>query len=67
MVPRTEGAIALLPTGNLQGPVRFFVLETKVYVTRNQFVILPIPNEEISKLDELAKSSQHRTQMQTLR
>ncbi len=54
MVPRTEGSIALLLTGNLQGSARFFVLETKAYVTRHQFVILPIPNEEISKLDELA-------------
>ncbi len=53
MVPRTEGAIALLSTGNLQGSVRFFVLETKAYVTRHQFVILSIPNEDISKLDEL--------------
>jgi hypothetical protein len=36
MSPRTEGAIALLPLGNLQRSCRFFCLSTKSYVTRDK-------------------------------
>jgi len=36
MTSRTEGAIALLPLGNLAGSCKFFKLATKTVVTRDQ-------------------------------
>jgi hypothetical protein len=53
-IPRTEGAIAMAPTGNLQGSVIFYLLSTKRFVTRDTFKILPMPNEIIDYLNNLS-------------
>jgi hypothetical protein len=45
MKSRTEGAIALLPTGNLQGSVKLLHLHSKSVVTRDKWTPLPIPDE----------------------
>ena len=55
MTPRTEGAIAMLPSGSLTGSVRVFKLSTDKFVTRDQFRILPIPDGVINYLEHLAK------------
>jgi hypothetical protein len=52
--PRMEGAIAMAPTGNLQGSVIFYLLSTKKFVARDSFKILPMPNEIIDHLNNLA-------------
>lgn len=52
--PRTEGAIALLPTGNLQGSVLFYILGTGSIVSRENFTLLPMPKEVIDKMNSLA-------------
>lgn len=54
MAPRTMGAIALVPTGNLQGSVKFYCLATKSIVTRDQWKVLPAPPSVIATLDEMA-------------
>jgi hypothetical protein len=53
-VPRTEGAIAMAPTGNMQGSVIFYLLSTKKFVARDTFKVLPIPIEIIDHLNNLA-------------
>lgn len=53
--PRTLGAIALEPQGNLQGSVRFFVIEKGTTVIRDQWVPMVMPPEAISKMNEIAK------------
>jgi hypothetical protein len=55
MEQRTVGAIALLPTGNSTGSIKFLNLATGKVITRNQFKILPIPNEYIQFMNEWAK------------
>ena len=41
MAARTEGCLALLPTGNLQGSVHVWTLGTKQVKVRDQFRVLP--------------------------
>jgi len=54
MEARTEGAIAVLPTGNLQGSVKFFLLRTNRIVIRDQWVPLLMPQVVIDHLNNLA-------------
>lgn len=44
MVPRTEGCIAMLPTGNRTGSVKMWRMATNTTVTRDQFTALPMPD-----------------------
>ena len=44
MAARTEGGLALLPTGNLQGSVHVWTLGTKQVKVRDQFCVLPTPD-----------------------
>jgi hypothetical protein len=53
-IPRTEGAIAVCPTGNLQGSVIFYLLSTGKFVTRDHFKVLPMPTHVIDRLNQLA-------------
>ena len=55
MIARTEGAIALWPTGNLQGSVKFLLLGSMRVVTRDQWVPLPMPPPVIELLNKLAE------------
>ena len=55
MKARTEGAIALLPTGNLQeDSTKFYLLNSDRTVTRDQLVPLPMPQTIIDHLNKLA-------------
>ena len=51
MTPRTRGAIALLPTGNSTGSVKFWCLETKSIITRDKWTSLPMPMDVISRIN----------------
>jgi hypothetical protein len=51
MTPRTEGAIALLPIGNLQGSVKFYILRPKAVATKDQWTVIPMPQAVIDHLN----------------
>lgn len=55
MHTRTTGAIALRPTGNLQGGHYFYSLNTGLVLRRNRWTSLPIPAEVISRVHALAR------------
>ena len=60
MTSRTEDCIAMLPTGNLSGTVKMMSIATGKIVSRDQFIILPMPSSVIAKLNELAcKEGRH--------
>ena len=54
MESRTDGGIALLQAGNLQGSVKFFSLNSKRIVTRDKWTSLPIPENVINYMNKLA-------------
>ena len=58
--PRTQGAIALCPTGNLAGSVRFFCLETGGIITRDHWTSLPMPREVVNYMNALAEGHKGR-------
>ena len=57
MTSRTEGAIALLPVGNLAGSCKFFKLATKQVVTQDQWIPLPMPDNVIANMNKFADES----------
>jgi hypothetical protein len=54
MTARTQGCIAMLPTGNLTGSVKMWCLSTRATVTRDQFVVLPMPEEVCNFVSKVA-------------
>lgn len=54
MAPRTDGAIALFPTGNLQGSVTFLNLTSMKTFTRDHWTALPMPTSVIAHLNTSA-------------
>ena len=54
MKTRTEGAIALLPTGNLQGSVYFLSLSTGKTIKRDSWIQLPMPQNVINQLNSMS-------------
>ena len=57
MKPRTIGAIALGPSGNLQGGVQFFSLNTGEIINRHKYdyTLLPMPEEVIKGVNGMAR------------
>jgi hypothetical protein len=55
MAPRTDGAIALMPTGNMQGSVKFYSLSTNRIITRDHWIVLPVPQLVIDHMNYLAQ------------
>jgi hypothetical protein len=53
MTPRTHEAIALGPTGNLQGSVKFYLLDTGHVLKRRSFTPLPMPDRIIAKANRI--------------
>ena len=60
MQARTDGAIALLPMGNMQGSVKFYSLATKSYITRDHWKVLPMPAAAIEHMNSLASNEKKR-------
>ena len=54
MTVRTSGAIALQPTGNIQGSHYFLNINSGRRVARNNWTALPMPNEVIHAVHRLA-------------
>lgn len=55
-LPRTTGAIAEYPTGNVDGAWKFYSLVTGKEFTRNHWVLLPTPDIVIQKIESLSKA-----------
>jgi hypothetical protein len=55
MIPRTSGALALRPTGNSQGNWLFMSLTTGRILNRTHATKLPMPNEVIDRVHQLAR------------
>ena len=51
----THGCVAVRPTGSLPGSVEMWRVGTQRFVKKDQFTILPMPDEVISLLDKLAE------------
>lgn len=54
MVQRTDGALSLIPVGNLQGSVRFYSLSTNRVIVRDHWTVLPMPQIVIDHINHLA-------------
>ena len=54
MLARTQGAIALGPSGNTQGGHKFYTLDTGCVVVRRQWVRLPMTDAVIARINLLA-------------
>jgi hypothetical protein len=61
MVGCAHEGIALSPTGNLQGSVKFFCLNTGCVLKRWSFTALPMPTRVIKQVDTIrAREAQGR-------
>ena len=54
-VARTRGAIALGPSGNLQGGYKFMALNTGKKITRNSWDAIPMPDTVIARVNALGR------------
>jgi len=55
MASRTTGAITMRPTGNTQGGYWFYSLNTGRLLNQNHWTSLPMPNEVVARVHQLAK------------
>jgi hypothetical protein len=53
MHPRTKGAIALGPSGNIQGGFKFMTVDTGKKITRRSWDVIPIPDLVIERVNTL--------------
>ena len=51
----THGCVAVRQTGSLNGSVEMWRISTRAFVTRDQFTVLPMPDEVIKLLDKMAE------------
>ena len=56
---RTTGAIALEHTGNVQGGYKFLSLNTGRIIVRDRWTPLPVTDEVIRRVHELADKEDH--------
>ena len=54
-VSRTHKGISLGPTGNLQGSVKFYCLNTFRVLKQRAFTEIPMPTAVIDKVDKIGK------------
>ena len=54
-VSRTHEGIALGPTGNLQGSVKFYCLNTGRVLKQQDFTDIPMPTAVIAKVNKIGK------------
>ena len=53
--PRTIGALALRPTGNVQGGYFFFSLTTGKVINRMRWTSIPMPKDVIDRVERMAR------------
>jgi hypothetical protein len=51
MIDRTTGALAMCPTGNLSGSVKFLSLATGQIITRDKWTVVPMPQDVIQRIN----------------
>jgi hypothetical protein len=51
----THGCVAVRQTGSLNRSVEMWRISTRAFVTRDQFTVLPMPDEVIKLLDKIAE------------
>lgn len=56
MSPRTQGAISLGPSGNVQGGHKFYNLTSGRIVTRRSWTVIPMPELVIQRVNTLGKT-----------
>jgi hypothetical protein len=61
LAPRTSSAIALLPSHNLRGSVTFFDLNTLRVVKWDNFKVLPVTQDVIKRINDIALSQRQFT------
>ena len=59
MAARTGGAIAMRPTGNVQGGYWFYSLNTGRMLNRKNWTELPMPADVIQRVHAIAKGTIH--------
>ena len=67
MTERARGAIALMPTGNEDGSWWYFILKTGKPVRRTNATALPMPEEIIEVLNNLARDSKSKLKVGELK
>ena len=55
--PQTYAYIALLPSGNLQGPQEIFDIYTRIILKRRTIKELPMPNRFARRMNNTGKKS----------
>ena len=55
MAPRSHEAIALGPTGNLQGSVKFYCINTGRVLKRRSFTPMPMPDSVIKRVNGIGE------------
>lgn len=58
MTPRTLGAISVGSVGNLQGSIRFFLLDSESTVVRDKWYTIPMPQSVIDRMNQIAARDQ---------
>ena len=56
MKSRTDGALALMPTGNASGSWWFWTLRTLKPITRNNWTVMPLSEEVIALINKMSGS-----------
>ncbi|KAL7461401.1 hypothetical protein ACHAXS_001822 [Conticribra weissflogii] len=59
LTPRTQPAVCMGPTGNLQGTYKFFALRTGQVIKRRQFRTLPMPDSMIQTINNWERNEDH--------
>ena len=55
MVKRTQGALYVGSTGNIQGSMKFFLLKSAQVVRRRQFTPLDMPTKVINRVNAIGR------------
>jgi hypothetical protein len=63
MRSRTVGGVALRPTGNIQGGVRFMALATGRVISARRWEVLPVTDEVIRRVHQLARRAKASVRM----
>ena len=58
MAPRAHAAIALGPTGNMQGSVKFYSLTTGRVLKRRSFTPMAMPDQAIKRVNSIGLCKQ---------
>ena len=58
-LPRTKGAMALRPGGNLQGSFKFVALDSGKKIVQRSWDVVPMPDAVVTQVNELGGTNQN--------